>query len=138
MNIYFDSSAWTKRYILEQGTEEVESICFRAEKITLSILCVPEVVSAFTRLKREGRITPEQYNRLQKSLYEDIVDVKLINISMEAINQAVNMIQKFPLRTLNALHIACAGLSKTDLFVSADARQLTAAEGIGLEVRYID
>ena len=95
MNIYFDSSAWTKRYILEQGTEEVESICFRAEKITLSILCVPEVVSAFTRLKREGRITPEQYNRLQKSLYEDIVDVKLINISMEAINQAVNMIQKF-------------------------------------------
>ncbi|MEJ2054956.1 MAG: type II toxin-antitoxin system VapC family toxin [Calditrichaceae bacterium] len=138
MNIYFDSSAWTKRYILEQGTEEVESICFRAEKITLSILCVPEVVSAFTRLKREGRITPEQYNRLQKSLYEDIVDVKLINIAMEAINQAVNMIQKFPLRTLNALHIACAGLSKTDLFVSADARQLTAAEGIGLEVRYID
>jgi len=138
MNVFFDSSAWAKRYIAEKGSDEVETICLEVENVTLSILCIPEVISAFTRLKRDNRITLNQYKQLQKSLYKDIEDVRLINISLEIVSYTVNLIKKFPLRTLDALHIGCAKIGKTDLFVTSDFRQSEAAKGIGLEVEFIN
>jgi predicted nucleic acid-binding protein len=138
MNIFFDSSAWAKRYIAEKGSDEIESICLKAENVTLSILCIPEIISAFTRLKREGKVTLNQYKQLQKSLYKDIEDVRLINISLEIISYAVNLIKKYPLRTLDALHIACAKFGKVDLFITSDYRQSEAAKGIDLQVELID
>jgi predicted nucleic acid-binding protein len=138
MNIFFDSSAWAKRYIAEKGSDEIESICLKAENVTLSILCIPEIISAFTRLKREGKVTLNQYKQLQKSLYKDIEDVRLINISLEIISYAVNLIKQYPLRTLDALHIACAKFGKVDLFITSDYRQSEAAKGIDLQVELID
>lgn len=138
MNIFFDSSAWAKRYIAEKGSDEIESICLKAENVTLSILCIPEIISAFTRLKREGKVTLNQYKQLQKSLYKDIEDVRLINISLEIISYAVNLIKKYPLRTLDALNIACAKFGKVDLFITSDYRQSEAAKGIDLQVELID
>jgi len=138
MNIFFDSSAWAKRYIAETGSDEVESICMNAENVTLSVLCIPEIISAFTRLKRENKVTLNQYKQLQKSLYKDIEDVILINISLEIIGYTVNLIKKYPLRTLDTLHIACAKFGKVDLLITSDYRQSEAAKGIGLEVEFID
>jgi predicted nucleic acid-binding protein len=138
MNIFFDSSSWAKRYIAEKGSDEIESICLKAENVTLSILCIPEIISAFTRLKREGKVTLNQYKQLQKSLYKDIEDVRLINISLEIISYAVNLIKQYPLRTLDALHIACAKFGKVDLFITSDYRQSEAAKGIDLQVELID
>lgn len=138
MNIFFDSSAWAKRYIAEKGSNEVESICSKAENVTLSILCIPEVVSAFARLKRERKVALNQYKQLQKSLYKDIEDVRLINISIEIVSYAVKLIQNFSLRTLDALHIACAKFGNVDLFITSDYRQSKTAKGVGLEVEFID
>jgi hypothetical protein len=58
---YFDSSALAKRYIVEPGTAEVLKHCSNASEILLSILCIPELISAFNRLAREKKITRIQY-----------------------------------------------------------------------------
>ena len=60
MRVYFDSSAFAKRYIAETGTADVLAWCERAGELALPVIAVPEVISAFCRLQREGRLTDAQ------------------------------------------------------------------------------
>ena len=64
MRIYVDSSALAKRYVHEPGTEAVLTKCAEATEIVVSVICLPELVSGFTRLLREELITAEQYYSL--------------------------------------------------------------------------
>ena len=134
MNIFFDSSAWAKRYIEEEGSRTVEELCFEAEQITLSILCIPEVVSAFSRLMREEKISKKQFKQLKGHLFREIKDLQLVQITEDVIQNAVTLLQTYPLRTLDALHIACALSVKIDLFVTADRKQMEAARALNLAI----
>ncbi len=77
MRVFFDSSAFAKRYVQEPGTEAVLSWCDRATEIGLSGIALPEIISAFCRLQREGNITPIQYQHLKLSLLSDIEDLAI-------------------------------------------------------------
>ena len=72
MRVYFDSSAFAKRYINERGTEKVLAWCDQATELALSVIAIPELVSAFCRLRRERRITASQYQRIRSDLMADI------------------------------------------------------------------
>lgn len=50
MRVYFDSSVFAKRYIAEAGTAAVMEWRDRASELALSVVAVPELVSAFRRL----------------------------------------------------------------------------------------
>jgi predicted nucleic acid-binding protein len=52
MRVYFDSSAFAKRYIDEAGTAEVLAWCERASELAISVIAVPELISAFCRPQR--------------------------------------------------------------------------------------
>ena len=67
----------------------------------------------------------------------DIDDATVIGMTEEVIAQAVALLEQFPLRSADALHIACASEWSTDLFVSADDRQCKAARTRGLRVEAI-
>jgi predicted nucleic acid-binding protein len=67
----------------------------------------------------------------------DIDDATVIGLNEDVIAQAVELLEQFPLRSADALHIACAMEWSTDLFVSADDRQCQAARGRGLRVEAI-
>ena len=47
MRVFFDSSAFAKRYVDEVGTPEVLIWCDRANELLLSVIALPELVSAF-------------------------------------------------------------------------------------------
>ena len=74
MLVFFDSSAFAKRYVQELGSETVGEWCDRATEIGLAAIALPEIVSAFCRLQREGKITLEQYQQLKGELFADIDD----------------------------------------------------------------
>jgi predicted nucleic acid-binding protein len=137
MNVFFDSSAWAKRYIDEKGSEEVVRTGNSADEITLSILCIPELISAFSRLKREGKISNNQYIQLRSALLADIADVQLVNISEEIINRTIILLENHALRTPDALHLACFDKACPDLFVTADHRQYEAAKHLGMNVQFV-
>ncbi len=65
MRVFFDSSAFIKRYIRESGTEAVITWCNQADEISLSGIALPEMISAFCRLHREKSISAEQYRGLK-------------------------------------------------------------------------
>ncbi len=134
MRVYFDSSAFAKRYVDEAGTREVLALSDRADELALSVVAIPELVSVFCRLRRDGLLSAAQYGQVKGDFLADLADVLVCDTSPQVVQQAVAALESAPLRALDALHVAAARTVGADLFVSADARQCAAARAVGLEV----
>lgn len=134
MRVFFDSSAFVKRYVAEQGTDAVLAYCDQATELCLSGIAVPEIISAFCRLHRENHITPLQYRHLKTMLLADIKDASIGDLTPEVVRQTVVALENNVLRGMDAIHLGSALVFKADLFVSADARQCAAATQAGLQV----
>ena len=137
MNVFFDSSALAKRYVEEKGSERVQAILSSASTLAVSVVCIPEIVSAMCRRRRERKLSTEEYQNAKASLLSDIDDATIIGITQEVVAQAVALLEQFSLRSADALHVACASEWSTDLFVSADNRQCAAARAHGLRIEAI-
>ena len=98
------------------------------------MVCVPEVVSALCRRRREKKLSQQQYLKAKQSLLEDLGDSSVVNITEQVVARAVELLERWPLRSSDSLHVASAAEWAADLFVSADERQCAAARGYGLRV----
>ena len=134
MRVFFDSSAFVKRYVREEGTDVVLSWCDQATELCLSGIALPEIVSAFCRLLREDLVSPVQYRHLKSMLMADISDAAICDLTPEVIRQSIIRLEKNAMRGMDAIHLGSALALKVDLFVSADARQCDAATQAGLRV----
>jgi uncharacterized protein len=134
MRVFFDSSAFVKRYVREDGTDVVLSWCEQATELCLSGIALPEIVSAFCRLLRENHVSPLQYRHLKTMLMADIVDAAICDLTPEVIRHSIIGLEKNVLRGMDAIHLGSALALNVDVFVSADARQCVAATQAGLRV----
>ena len=134
MRVFFDSSAFAKRYIREGGTEAVLAWCDRATEICLSAIALPEIISAMCRLQREGKLTTQQYRQIKSLLLADVEDIAIGDVTAAVIHHAFKCLENNVLRGMDAIHIASALALQVDVFVSADVRQCEAATNAGLTV----
>ena len=81
LNVFLDSSALAKRYIEEKGSDRVEAILSSASVLAISVICVPEIVSALCRRRRERKLSTEEYRNAKASVLSDINDATLIGIT---------------------------------------------------------
>ena len=137
MRVFFDTSAFVKRYVREAGTDAVLQWCDQATEIILSGIALAEVVSTFCRLQREGKITDTQYRQLKSLLMADIEDAAICDLTPVVLAHAIRSLENNVLRGMDAIHIGSALALKVDVFVSADQRQLEAAAGSGLRVESV-
>lgn len=137
MRVFFDSSAFVKRYVREAGTDAVLQWCDQATEIILSGIALPEIISTFCRLQREGKITETQYRQLKSLLMADIEDAALGDLTPVVLAQAIWSLERNVLRGMDAIHIGCAVALKAEVFISADKRQLEAAVHSGLRVESV-
>lgn len=137
MRVFFDTSAFVKRYVSEAGTDAVLEWCDRASEIGLSGIALPEIISAFCRLYREAKITDTQYRQLKSLLLSDIEDAAICDLTPAVLGQAVASLETSVLRGMDAIHIGSAIALQADVFVSADARQREAAARAGLRVEAV-
>jgi hypothetical protein len=135
--VFFDSSAFVKRYVSEAGTDAVLEWCDRATEIGLSAIVLPEIISAFCRLRREARISDTQYRQLKSLLLVDIEDAAICDLTPAVLAQAISSLEDNVLRGMDALHIGSAVALKVDVFISADKRQLDAAARAGLRTEAV-
>ena len=136
MKAYLDSSAFAKRFVEESGSAGVESICARASELGLSVLCVPEIVSALNRRLREHTLTPARYNDAKRRLLDDVRDADIISLTPSVIGSAIMVLEASPVRAMDALHVACAIEWGAELFASSDKQQLSAAKRAGLKTQH--
>jgi predicted nucleic acid-binding protein len=132
MRVFFDSSAFVKRYVSEAGTDAVLQWCDQATEIILSGIALPELVSTFCRLQREGKINPTQYRQLKSLLLADIEDAAICDLTPVVLAHAISSLEGSVLRGMDAIHIGSALALRADIFISSDKRQLDAAARSGL------
>ena len=137
MKTYLDSSAFAKRLVNETGSDQVERACAQASQLGLSIICVPEIVSALNRRKRDRSLTAEQYAEAKQRLLDDVRDADIINLAVPVVGSAITVLESSPVRAMDALHIACALAWGAQLFVSSDKKQLVAARRSGLKTQQV-
>lgn len=134
MKVFLDTSAFAKRYVAEQGSDKVIALSDKADSLTVSIICMPELISTLSRLVREKRITNKEYQRLKRDATADLADADICQITPDVLTSVVKLLESHPLRAMDAIHIGCALAVKADVFVSADIRQLAAARKAGLKI----
>jgi len=137
VNVFLDSSALVKRYVQEPGSDRVEEILSAASSLGVSVICLSEVVSALCRRRRERKLSRQQYLNAKEALFEDIEDASVVNITDQVIARAVELLERWPLRSSDSLHVACAAEWSAELFVSADERQCAAARRYGLRIEQL-
>lgn len=134
MNVFLDSSALAKRYVQEPGSDRLEEILFSASSLGVSILGITEVISALCRCRREGKLSQRQYLEAKHALFEEVADSSVVNVTEQVVARAVELLERWPLRSSDSLQVASAAEWSADLFVSADERQCKAARAYGLQV----
>jgi predicted nucleic acid-binding protein len=137
MRVFFDTSAFVKRYVEEPGSDKVMKICMEAEHIVLSIICLPEIISTLDRLVREAKLSDDEYQHVKNLLFDDFEDVEVCEITTEVIKYTIGCLDQHPLRAMDALHLGCALVVKPDVFVSSDQRQIEAAGREGLNTKAV-
>lgn len=137
MKTLFDTSAFVKRYIEESGSQAVEALCLTATELALSVICIPEILSALNRRVRERDFSRAQYERAKESFLDDIGDIEIVSLTPEVVSICTTILEASPVRAMDALHVACAVQWGAGLFVSADRKQVAAARKAGLQTRLI-
>lgn len=134
MKFYFDSSALTKRYISEKGSDRVDSLFLEADSVVVSSICLPEIISALARLRREKKLNADQYNQCKRAAIEDITAFEVCLLSPEVLKTTIHVLEHSELRAADAVHVASAINAKVSRFVSSDARQISTAKEFNLTV----
>jgi len=138
MRTFFDTSSFVKRFVKEVGSEQADDIMEKVSELGLSIICFPEIISALNRKLRSNLIAEKTYLDLKNRILEGIEDADVVNLTPDILGKTTKLLEENSLRSLDAIHIACAIEWQAELFVSSDKRQVNAANKSGLKVRFIE
>ncbi|HEY2385182.1 MAG TPA: type II toxin-antitoxin system VapC family toxin [Terriglobia bacterium] len=134
MNLFADSSALAKRYIADEKSGRFDELLQRTDGLAVSVLCLPEIISALCRRRRERLLNDSQYKAAKRALEADLADAAVIAMTDEVLLGGIDLLESNSLRASDAMQISSALVWGADVFASADARQCTAAKGAGLDV----
>jgi predicted nucleic acid-binding protein len=145
MNNYFiDTSALFKRYIPEQGTEQLDIIFKQAGTFYISDITIIEVIS---NLKGKNEIAGELdidfYAKIKREFFNDIAqgNIQTSGVLSETIIKAISLIDKSYLTPLDSIQMAAAlqlNFEQGDIvFVCSDKKLAKLAEKYGMETLII-
>jgi predicted nucleic acid-binding protein len=86
------------------------------------------------RLRREGKLTPDKYTEIRRAWLTHVEDAGVMPVNSAVIARAIELLERFPLRSSDAIQVASALEWSADCFISADERQCAAAKACGLKV----
>jgi uncharacterized protein len=142
-NVYLDSSAIVKRYLIEEGTEIVDRIFREAEikdaVLHFSIWNVGEVVGALDKESRKGRSGSDRISYFLKELRRLINNnsIRTVEITLPIILDAASVVLRYKLYVADAIQIVSAKQAGCDKFFTGDKRLHKAAVKEGIDSTYL-
>lgn len=137
---YFDTSAILPLYRTEPATAQAEKALARWSGV-VSALTEVEVVSALARWVRMGELTEDQAHGVETAFADDLLqgEFERTEPGLQHYWRAREWLSQrsTALRTLDALHLACA--AETGLaMITADQTLATAAKALGQRVHLLE
>jgi len=129
MKIFMDTSVLIKRYLVEAGSDKVDKLFESASQIIVSPVTSIEARSILRRLLAEKKIARPDYKKLNEELSFDFDYFTVVNFDSGLEITAKVLIDRYQLKTLDALQLASAISKKSaiSLFVASDKKLLAAA-----------
>ena len=106
--LYLDSSAFAKRYIREAGQSRLEERLLAEPELYSSAICYAEVHAAFARKLREGGWTRVEFLQARNKFEIDWLAVREIAVDSDTLAPVVQLVERVPLRGMDAIHLAAA------------------------------
>ena len=140
--LYFDASAWVKRYYQEDGSRWVTQQFDDGSLIGASTLGLIEVAATFARKRTAGALDASRDRQIEIYLLDDWEGMFQVDLTAEAVAQSLNVARTFALRGADCTHLASAVILKERLalqagefaLVTSDQELKTAALKFGLNV----
>jgi len=137
MLLYLDSSALAKRYLLEIGSQAVETLIDDIDLVAASVVTLPEVMSAIRRTWANGRLDEVGAEAARAAFRRDWAAVMVLPADVATIARAATMVWEHQLRGFDAVHLASAHrlsdrLGEPVTFATFDRHLWRAARDTGL------
>lgn len=138
---YFDTSVLVKRYVREQGSPRARVLLRRYRFLSSAVVPV-EVMSALRRRRASGELSQQNFAAILTRIREDRAYWQLVEVSPLVLAQAEELVQRAPVTTLDAIHVASALAFQTASgiripFITGDTRQQDAAGRAALDVVWV-
>lgn len=142
MKLYLDISALLPYYRQEAHSEGVQRFLSRQrEPLAISALTRVELASTLVRWVRSGELDEQAANRVESAFQEDLAGrrFRVHALDADTYDRALRWLlaRRTSLRTLDALHLACAESAGAAL-VTLDEAFATAADHLGVATLRID
>lgn len=118
MKTFFDSSAFAKRYVEEEGSGTIEQLCGEATALALSVVCVPEIISALNRRVREGSLSRNQYREAKACLSAEVADATIVYLIPAVVADAIRVLETSAVRAMEMHYTSLVRFSGTQSFLS--------------------
>ena len=140
--IYWDTSALVKQFLAEVGSEEVLALRTQDLPHATSMITYSETYSALRRRVRERFLPAGHYRTVIDLFKRDWPAFVRVQLDEEIIMLSAKLIERHPLRTLDAIHLASVLqlqqlVGEPSLLVSSDSQLLQAATAENVTVRHI-
>ena len=123
--VYFDSSAFVKLLVEEQGTELVVELWDGCDAAVSSRLADPEVRAALAAARRNADLSARQWRHAESSWEELWAAVRPVELSAQVERQAGRLAADRALRGADAVHLASAlAVGSQDAVVAVWDRRL--------------
>lgn len=139
---YFDTSALLPYYRAEAASAECEALLIDSDQgVALTELTAVEMGSALARLVRMAQLSEAGAAKIYDSFFQDQVRGRFTPVSIDArvYQRALDwlLLRVTPLRTLDALHLACAAGLGAEL-VTRDEVLARAARRFGVACIHVE
>jgi hypothetical protein len=139
MELYLDTSALAKWYLNEPFSEEFEAFIQEESPPAISRLSVVEFRCLLARRRRAGEFTKAIESRVYASFEKDVGGgyLQVYPVADEHLIAALGLITRlgrYPLRTLDALHLAIAQGIQCRRLATADKTMADAGKAVGLGI----
>jgi predicted nucleic acid-binding protein len=138
--LYWDTSALVKQFIDEPGTDQALSLRAHTPPHATATIAYPETFSALRRRVRESELGESQYHAVVRRFLQEWSSYVRVNLDETVLTRSRTLLEQYPLRTLDAIHLASAlelqdHLEEPSVLISADIQLLKAAAAERLDTR---
>ncbi len=105
--VYFDTSTYLKIFVKESGSVQARELV-KKHRIIASALVSVECFSALSRKKHAGELKTREFEMLINKIRESLAHIEIIRLTDDVLAKAEQIVAGFPIRSLDALHIASA------------------------------
>lgn len=134
--VYFDSGAFVKLVVEEDGSDLAAALWDGCDSAVSSRLAYPEVRSALAAAGRVGRLEQAEQSRAESILEDFWAATRMVELTAKVTEHAGQLASQYALRGAEAVHLASVlaiGASAT-IFAAWDQRLRTGAEAAGVRL----